>query len=176
MSVRELPSIVVDLLERAVQRALCGVHGELGLFVRYLRRKAGRGLAIIYRAGALNASRGNRINTLERWVTVTIGEAALAATQIRLPPKVQEAAPDVCTPGILTTDTGLMVQAFPADSGLPALAACCVPAPDGPLFSALETAARIQLGDPSWHLISAKAEPVRYKPSSRCVIRYRLLL
>src|SRR5207249_10760644 len=69
-----------------------------------------------------------------------------------------------------------VVRALPADDGLPGLAASCTPARDGPLCSGLEAAARVQLGDPAWHLVSAKAEPVRYKPSSRCVIRYTLLL
>jgi hypothetical protein len=73
-------------------------------------------------------------------------------------------------------DLGLVVQAFPADNGLPGLAASCATERDGPLFSALEAAARIQLADPAWHLVSAEAEPVRYKPSSRCVLRYTLLL
>src|SRR5207245_3858622 len=173
----ELPLIVVQLLERAPQQLLSGVQRQLSLFVRYLRSKPGRGLAIIYNAGALNGSRGKHTNILDRWVTVTLAEALLAGTQIRFPARrVQEAALEVPRPGILTADGGLVVQVFPADNVLPALAASCAPAPDGPLFSALETAGRIQLCDPSWHLTSVKAEPVRYKPSNRCVIRYRLLL
>ena len=157
--------------------AISGVQRQLSLFVRYLRSKPGRGLAIIYNAGALNGSRGKRTNILDRWVTVTLPEALLAGTRVRFSARqVQEAALGVPRPGILTTDGGLVVQVFPADHGLPALDESCAPAPGGPLFSALETAARIQLSDPSWQLASAKAEPVRYKPSSRCVIRYRLML
>src|SRR2546426_6171182 len=86
LSIQELPSIVVQLFERAPQPLLPGVQGQLGLFVRYLRRKPGRGLAVIYNAGALNAPRGTRSSTPERWVSVTLGEGALAGTQIRLLP------------------------------------------------------------------------------------------
>jgi len=178
LSIQELPSIVVQLFERAPQPLLPGVQGQLGLFVRYLRRKPGRGLAVIYNAGAPHASRGTRSSAPERWVSVTLGEAALAGTQIRFAARqAQEVALEVQPPGILqVADLDLLVRAFPADNGLPALAASCTTTPDGPLCSALEAAARVQLCDPAWHLLSAKAEPVRYKPSSRCVIRYILLL
>lgn len=178
VSIQEFPSIVVQLFERAPQPLLAGVQGQLGLSVRYLRRKPGRGLAVIYAASAPNASRGRRGSTPERWVSVTLGEAALAGTQIRFAARqAQEAALEVQAPGILqVADLGLLVQAFPADDGLPALAVSCTTARDGPLFSALEAAARVQLGDPAWHLVSARADVVRYKPSSRCVIRYSLLL
>src|SRR5258708_36678592 len=79
--------------------------------------------------------------------------------------------------GVLSVkDIGLSVQAFPADASLPALAASCDTTPESPLFRALQSAARTQLGDDSWRLISAKAIPVRYKPANRCVIRYQLSL
>jgi hypothetical protein len=111
-------------------------------------------------------------------VSVTLDEAALAGTQIRFAAQqAQEAVLEVQAPGILqAADLGLLVQAFPADIGLSALAASCTTARDGPLFSALEAAALVQLGDPGWHLVSVKADVVRYKPSSRCVIRYALLV
>src|SRR6267378_1654071 len=171
LSIQELPSVVVQLFERAPQPLLPGVQGQLGLFVRYLRRKPGRGLAVICNAGALNAPRGTRGSAPKRWVSVTLGEGALAGTQIRFAARqAQKAALEVQPPGILQfADLGLLVQAFPADNGLPALAASCTTTPDGPLASALEAAARVQLCDPTWHLVSANAEPVRYKPSSRCV-------
>jgi hypothetical protein len=85
VSIRELPPIVVRLLERAQYRLVSGVHGQVALFVQYLRRKQGQGLVIIYRAGALNASRRTHRSTVERRVTVTIGEAAFAATHIAYP-------------------------------------------------------------------------------------------
>jgi hypothetical protein len=178
VSIQEFPSIVVQLFERALQPLLAGVHGQLGLSVRYLRRKPGRGLAVIYDASALNASCESRRSTPGRWVSVTLDEAALAGTQIRFTARqAQEAVLEVQAPSILqAADLGLLVQAFPADNGLPTLAASCTTARDGPLFSALEAAARVQLGDPGWHLLSVNADVVRYKPSSRCVIRYDLLV
>jgi len=178
LSIRELPSIVVQLFERAPAPLLPGVQGPLDLCVRYLRRKPGRGLTVLYKARALNVSRGSGRSSPDRWVSLTLGEAALAGTQIRFTAcQAQQAALEVQPPGILMVlDLGLSVQVFPADRGLPALAATCTTTRGGPLFSALEAAARLQLGDPAWSLVSAKAEPVRYKPSSRCVLRYTLLL
>src|SRR3989475_3972869 len=178
LSIQELPSVIVQLFERAPQPLLPGVQGQLGLFVRYLRRKPGRGLAVICNAGALNAPRGTRGSAPKRWVSVTLGEGALAGTQIRFAARqAQKAALEVQPPGILQfADRDLLVKPSPADNRLPALAASCTTAPDGPLSSALEAAARVQLCDQAWHLVSAKAEPVRYKPSNRCVIRYTLLL
>ena len=178
LSIRELPSIVVQLFERAPAPLLPGVQGPLDLCVRYLRRKPGRGLTVLYKARALNVSRGSGRSSPDRWVSLTLGEAALAGTQIRFTAsQAQQAALEVQPPGILMVlDLGLSVQVFPADRGLPALAATCTTTRGGPLFSALEAAARLQLGDPAWSLVSAKAEPVRYKPSSRCVLRYILLL
>src|SRR5260370_36923626 len=64
----------------------------------------------------------------------------------------------------------------PADDGLPTLAASCDTSERGPLFEALQAAAQAQLGNPDWRLVSASAEPVRYKPANRCVIRYHLIL
>jgi hypothetical protein len=145
-SLPELSSIMVQLLERPPEPLRLGIEGRFGLFPRYVRRKPGRGLAIIYNASALDSSRRGRRTMPERWVTLTLGERSLS------------------------------VQIFPADDRLPTLAACCDPAPDSPLFSALEEAARVQLGDPVWRLVAASAEPVRYKPGSRCVIRYAVRL
>jgi len=178
LSIRELPSIVVQLFERAPEPLLPGIQGPLGLFVRYLRRKPGRGLTVLYNAGGLNASRGTGRSSPERWVSLMLGEAALAGTQICFTAwQAQQAALEVQPPGILRVlDLGLSAQVFPADHGLPALAASCTTTRGGPLFPALEAAARVQLRDPAWSLVSAKAEPVRYKPSSRCVLRYTLLL
>src|SRR5258708_17699872 len=79
--------------------------------------------------------------------------------------------------GVLSVkDIGLSVQAFPADASLPALASSCDTTPKSPLFGALQSAVRTQLGDDGWQLISAKAKPVRYKPANRCVICYQLSL
>src|SRR5437879_5842705 len=170
VSIADLPAIVLRLLERAPGRSLLGIQGQPDLLVRYLRRKPGRGLVIVYQAGHGGSAP-------ERSVTVTIGEPALVGTRIRLCARqLDQASLELQAPGVLSTDVGLTMQVFPADSGLPALAAACAPDPGGPLFRALERGARVQLCDTRCRLISAKAEPVRYNPASRCVIRYRLAL
>src|SRR5205807_7884491 len=75
----------------------------------------------------------------ERSVTVTIGEPALVGTRIRLRARqLDQASLELQAPGVLSTDVGLRMQVFPADSGLPAPAAACAPDPGGPLFRALE--------------------------------------
>src|SRR2546422_4620968 len=132
LSIQELPSVVVQLFERARQPLLPGTQGQHGLFVRYLRRKPGRGLAVVYNASPLNSSRGTRSRTPERWVSLTLGEAALEGTQIRFAARqAQEAALDAQPAGVLrVSDLDLVMQAFPADDGLPGLAASCTPARD----------------------------------------------
>src|SRR2546425_11715445 len=100
LSIQELPSVVVQLFERARQPLLSGTQGQHGLFVRYLRRKPGRGLAVVYNASPPNSSRGTRSPTLERWGSLTLGEAALAGTQIRFAPRQgQEGALRAQPPG-----------------------------------------------------------------------------
>jgi hypothetical protein len=177
-SIQALSSVIIQVLERAPEPLLPPVQGQIGLFVRYLRRKPGRGLVIVYRAGALNVRQAAHRRAPERRVTVTLDEAALAGSQIRFNVRqLEQARLEVQESGILKiADLSLVVQVFPADNGLPTLALSCTTSKDGPLFTALEAAARAHLSDPDWHLSSAKAELVRYKPSSRCVLRYALQL
>jgi hypothetical protein len=43
------------------------------------------------------------------------------------------------------------------------------------LLAVLESAARrVHDVPPGWHLLDVGAEPIRYKPGDRCVIRYRM--
>src|ERR1051325_5642537 len=77
VSIANLPAIILGLLERAPGRSLHEAQGNSGLFVRYLRRKPGRGLAIVYQAGNGGSASG-------RSVTVTIGEPALVGTRLGL--------------------------------------------------------------------------------------------
>jgi Phosphotransferase enzyme family len=111
-------------------------------------------------------------------MSLTLDEHALDGTRIRLSARqVHQAAVEVQPAGVVgARDLGLCVQAFPADGGLPALAASCTPTAQGPLWQALQSAACAQLGDDGWRLVAARAEPVRYKPASRCVLRYHLTL
>src|SRR6266571_4450926 len=98
VSIPELPAIVLRLLERAPGCSFPGIQGRSGLFVRYLRRKPGRGLAIVYQAGS-------GPSVLDRSVTVTIGEPALAGTRIGLRAReLDQARLKVEALGVITTD------------------------------------------------------------------------
>jgi len=179
LSIMELPSILTLLFERAQRPLLAEANGPIGLFVRYLRRKPERGLAVIYSVDEIRTTgKATHTNDPDRSVSLTLDEQALNGAHILFSASQAKQAPLVVQPtGVLRVDDlGLSVQAFPADSSLPALATSCDTAKNGPLFQALAAAARLQLQDDAWQLIAASAEPVRYKPANRCVIRYRLHL
>src|SRR5437588_10273565 len=178
LSILDLPSIVTLLYHRADRHLLPADQGTPGLFVPYLRRKPARGLAVIYTVDELGRTNKAHSNDPNRSVSLTLDEQALDGARIRFTrTQAQEAPLEVQETGVLRAkDIGLSVQAFPADSSLPALAASCDTTPHSALFEALQSAARIQLGDDSWQLVLARAVPVRYKPANRCVIRYHLAL
>ncbi|MDQ6661681.1 MAG: hypothetical protein M3Z24_12035, partial [Chloroflexota bacterium] len=163
LSILELPSVLTHLFERAQRPLLPQSTGNPGLFVRYLRRKPERGLAVIYMVDEIRSSgKKTASNAPSRSVSLTLDEQALEGAQIRFSAaQMQEAPLEVQPSGVLRAENvGLSVQAFPADSSLPALAASCDTNGQSLLFSALESAARTQLGNTSWHLVSATAEPV----------------
>ncbi len=182
VSILELPSMVRLIFERAQRSLLPETSGPVGLFVRYLRRKPQRGLAVIYHVDELRSSRGapalQHTSNPNRSVSLTLDEEALDGPQIRFSgAQVRQSAVKVEPSGVLRVpELGITVQAFPADASLPALAASCDTSEHGPVFQALQAAARVLLHSTSWRLVSASAEPVRYKPANRCVIRYRLVL
>ena len=178
LSILDLPAIVTMLYQRADQHLLPDAQATPGLFVRYLRRKPARGLAIIYSVDELGHTNKSHSNDPNRSVSLTLDEQALEGAHIRFT-KAEAQAVDIKVQqsGVLRADNiGLSVQAFPADSSLPALAASCDTSPHSTVFEALQVAARMQLGDDTWQLVSARAVPVRYKPANRCVIRYHLAL
>ena len=178
LSILDLPDIITLLYQRADRQLLPDAQANPGLFVRYLRRKPARGLAIIYSVDELGHANKSHSNDPNRSVSLTLDEQALDGARIRFT-KAQAQATDIEVQhsGVLRADTiGLSVQAFPADNSLPALAASCDTTPHSIVFEALEAAARTQLGDDTWQLVSARAVPVRYKPANRCVIRYHLAL
>jgi Phosphotransferase enzyme family len=178
LSILDLPNIVTLLYQRADRSLLPGMQKTPGLFVRYLRRKPARGLAVIYTVDELEPANKAHSNDPNRSVSLTLDEQALDGAHIRFTKaQAQEAPLEVQETGVLRAkDIGLSVQAFPADSSLPALAASCDTTLHSTLFEALQSAAHVQLGDDTWQLISAGAVPVRYKPANRCVIRYHLAL
>src|SRR5256884_6011592 len=171
-------TVSIQALSSIVQRLPHCLRGQTGLSIRYLRRKPGRGLVIVYAAGALTAGSAPHGRDPHRWLTVVVDEAALVGTRLRFSTEqLQQARVETPAPGVLTIPTlALAVQVFPADNALPTLATSLRTAREGPLFAELEAAARTWLSDPDWHICRAKADPVRYKPGSRCVIRYTLRL
>jgi hypothetical protein len=178
LSIMDLPLVLTQLFERAQQPLLPDVQGQPGLFVRYLRRKPGRGLAVIYTVDAINTTHKTHVNDPNRAVSLTLDEQALRGAQIIFTAQqTHQASLEVGPTGVLhIADLGIAVQKFPADASLSALAASCDTTPESQLFPVLQTAAQTQLQDGAWQLTSAHAEPVRYKPASRCVLRYRLSL
>jgi hypothetical protein len=161
LAIHELPSVVRLMVERADPLA-SGQPTDLQL--TYLRRKRARGLLAVYRTRELGL------------VTLSVDEALLDGARIRLRTEdLRRARVEGRWPGVLSTaDGALSLLAFPSDPRLPRLAACCTIERDTELFQALEAAGREQLNDRRWELALATAEPIRYKPGSRCVIRYRL--
>jgi hypothetical protein len=115
--------------------------------LRYLRRKPGRGLVAVFGPG----DRGDIY-------TVTLDEQSLAGL------RTEAAAAPAPT-----------VRQFPVDPQLPHLDDVMSPAVGSPLGAALESAARDIHDVPAdSRLTGVVAEPVRYKPGDRCVLRYRL--
>ena len=178
VSIEELPAIVKLLFAHTHRPLLPGAQKPLGLFVRYLRRKPSRGLAVIYNVDEIGNADRLAARDPYRAVSLTLDEKALDGPHICFSQKqAQEATLEVQPSGVLhAREIGLSVQAFPADGSLPALAVCCEPASHSSVFDALQAAIRKQPGNDTLQLISARAEPVRYKPANRCVIRYHLLV
>ncbi len=177
VSILDLPDILTLLFERAGRPLLPGAVSTPGLFVRYLRRKPARGLAVIYAVDEIGQRKSEHTRDPHRSVSLTLDEQALDGAAIQFSEtQVRETALEVQPTGVLRAEAiGLSVQAFPADNGLPALAASCDISLSS-VFSAIEQAAQTHLQDENWRLAQVVAEPVRYKPGNRCVIRYHLTL
>jgi hypothetical protein len=178
LSIIDLPLVITQLFKRAQQPLLTDTPRQPGLFVRYLRRKPGRGLAVIYTIDQINTLQKAGLNDPNLTISLMLDEQALNGTHIRFNAEQASQAPlEVSSAGILRIpELGLAVQRFPADASLPALAASCDTTPHSPVWQALQRAAQTQLHDEGWQLTWAKAAPIRYKPASRCVIRYHLQL
>ncbi len=178
VSIVDLPGIVAGLFARARRPLSGGPDKQVGLFVRYLRRKPARGLAVIYALDELGRRSAGHAHDPHRSVSLTLDEKALDGAHIRFREgEAQEAALEVQASGVLRAEElGLSVQAFPADDGLPELATSFDTRRGVPVFTALQKAADTQLGHADWQLVEATAEAVRYKPASRCVVRYHLTL
>src|SRR5690242_20159924 len=160
LSIMDLPAMLIQLFERGQRPLLPDIQGQPGLFVRYLRRKPGRGLAVIYTVDQVNTPHKARVNNPNRAVSLTLDERALSGAQIRFNAQQAYQAPLAVMPsGVLQVpELGIAVQKFPADANLPALAASCDTVPHSPLWEALQIAAQTQLHDQEWQLIAANAE------------------
>ncbi len=196
LTVADLPWIIATVLDREGVAVLPGYDGAVKMSMRHLRRKPGKGLLAVYnvrlkrrgrvRSPAADARpRPAPLTSVKGWawcsnqlLTVTLGEPALDGNRIRFDPWAVEHAPvEHQAPGVLTSgDLALTIQVFPSASGWPALAGCFDTQDTGPLFSALEKAARTQLADGAWQLTAARAEVLRYKPGVRCLVLYELAL
>jgi hypothetical protein len=113
--------------------------------LRYLRRKPGRGLVAVFGPG--------RVGDI---YTVTVDEGSLT--------RPDDAA-----------FSGARIERFPIDPKLPQLDTVMAPSEHAALADVLESSARRAHDLPAhWRLQDVAAQPVRYKPGDRCVIRYRL--
>lgn len=166
-----------DLFLLTHQELVPGARQTPQLFVRYLRRKAGRGLAVIYDACEPLPHR-RRASAPHRAISLTLEEQALTGSAIRVTAEqARNAVLEQTAEGVVQArDLGLVLQAFPADSALPTLGACCTTTAGSSLLAPLQDAARQALADKHWIVQSAQALPIRYKPGSRCVLRYDLQL
>src|SRR5216683_3777087 len=123
LTIQNLPLIVHDLFARAQHELVPGATRPAELFVRYLRRKPGRGLAVIYDASE-RLPRRQRATAIHRAISLTLGEQALAGSSIRITStQAQQAALAPHSAGIVQApELDIALQAFPADSSLPKLA------------------------------------------------------
>lgn len=175
LTIQDLPQVVRELFTRTRHELLPGATRPADLFVRYLRRKPGRGLAVIYDASE-RLPRQQRSAAAHRAISLTLGEQALTGSELHITSaQARSTSLEQNPAGIVQAPAlDLAVQAFPADSSLPRLADCCATGAGSPLLEHLRDAARVFLRDESWQLLVAQAFPVRYKPASRCVMRYAL--
>jgi hypothetical protein len=135
-----------------------------------LRREPGKG-AVARLQPALDASSRRRRGESGAAIWLSLEERTLARPLAGL---LRDQPSSGAWPEALDAQTlGISVQGFGVDAALPALSEACAPAAGGEIWEALETAARRQLGA-SAHLESVGAETVRYRPGSRCVLRYTL--
>jgi len=178
MSITDLPAVLTHLFEKAQRPLPPGIEGSCKFSVRYLRRKPRRNLVVVYSVDEMRSSHKTRSNYPNHSISVILDEHVLSGASICFTlAQAQEALLELQPPGVLQApEIGLSVQAFPVDRDLPALATCFDTTSQSPLFEALQSAAQVYLCDPAWQLIELTAQPVRYKPASRCVISYHLQL
>src|ERR1700736_6782010 len=83
VSILDLPDILTLLFERAGRPLLSGTVSTPGLFVRYLRRKPARGLAVIYAVDEVGKRKSEHTRDPHRSVSLTLDEQALDGAAIQ---------------------------------------------------------------------------------------------
>jgi glutathione synthase/RimK-type ligase-like ATP-grasp enzyme/aminoglycoside phosphotransferase (APT) family kinase protein len=168
-------TVPVDVLHKAVRGLIAAIegtedddggYGPAALRVVSVRRKPRQGLTVSYRRRSTG--------TL---VTARLSERALGDPRVgALLASVAPAEFRGRWPGIVRSPRiGLTVQSFPYDADLPGLpAALATGSPGGPLATALTAAVQEVLGDLGVRLTDMRVSTVRYKPGSRCVLRYQV--
>ena len=163
-AMQDVPTLIMSSNERA-DRSL-PVEEQQAFHIRYLRRKPGRGLAIMYDVEiASHEGKHHRRDVPQRLISLTVDEATLAEEQYPL-----------AFASSVLDGPGITVQVFPVDDRLPMLAECWNTASHSLLFQTLEHVARQHLSTSDWCLTAIDAQSIRYKPGSRCVLRYHLHL
>jgi glutathione synthase/RimK-type ligase-like ATP-grasp enzyme len=145
------------------------------LYVTTVRRKPGRGLVLIGHKHQSRPLRGAAAIAMSRYASA--GEPAVSAlgtaTALSSLVDILDGAPAAFAPALLAATSA---HSYPDDPGLPGLASAVDPHPEGELWRALERAALSISARVGGKLVAAAAEPVRYKPGGRCLVRYRLEL
>jgi hypothetical protein len=169
LCVQDIGAVAVTILQR-VGLAVAGFTSRHQVAIQYLRLKPGRGLIVALRTLACGPKSGLQL------LTVIMGEEALEGSYLRFGwDEVTCAALEKSSSGIVRApELSLSLHAFPVDAKLPILATCFDTSPQGLIFSTLEAAARVQLGEARWTLASFGVEPLRYKVGHRCVLAYKL--
>jgi aminoglycoside phosphotransferase (APT) family kinase protein len=150
------PGPLVVALEAAVSAALAGTPVR----PRYLRRKAGRGLVVVYSVGRWGRpSRGT-----PPWLTATVDEHALSSGHT-----LEELSR---TSDLGQGVPGIHLERFPADRRLPAVRDMARVPLSGPVLDAVAAAMGARPGGARVPVRAIAHEVVRYKPGARCVVRY----
>lgn len=149
------------LVARVIERTGGPAPQRLDLW--YLRRKPQRGLMAVFALPAADPP----------LACLQLAEGSMAGPCVRFgADAVASAVVTGAWPGIVRLPAlGLTLQAFPEDADLAGLAEVYSLDPGGTAFARIRDALRAATGDTSLAPRSVSSEPLRYKPSDRCVLR-----
>jgi glutathione synthase/RimK-type ligase-like ATP-grasp enzyme len=164
---------VDELPSASTRRKAPGLMRTPAIYVDAVRRKPGRGLVVAAhdheprRLGGLAALVRRRYASADEPSVAAFGKAAALNSLF----DILAGAAGMPAPGLRSE---VSAHSYPDDPDLPGLASAMNPQPGGELWWALEQAALSMTT--AGKLVAAAAEPVRYKPGGRCLVRYRLEL